>query len=183
MHSPTLIEKLHEVCQRLTVILTPTATKMVNPALLRMIGSTAVLTDADTHWTNHMALAASSDLLLIAPATANTIGKMANGISDNLLTTLALAVEAPIVIAPSMSASMSRNPLIAQNIKRVKDVGIEVVPQVVGREASTLTPAFGAMPKAESVVSFILQLRRRRNTEEARRFSNVNLNGEQSDGS
>ncbi|MDH7601117.1 MAG: bifunctional phosphopantothenoylcysteine decarboxylase/phosphopantothenate--cysteine ligase CoaBC, partial [Armatimonadota bacterium] len=83
----------------------------------------------------HVSLSERADLLLIAPATANVIGKLANGIADDMLTTMALAVRCPIVIAPAMNANMYSNPIVVTNIDRLRQRGCTIVEPEEGRLA------------------------------------------------
>ena len=83
----------------------------------------------------HISLSESADLLLIAPATANVIGKLANGIADDMLTTMALAVRCPIIIAPAMNANMYSNPAVVTNIDRLRQRGCIIVDPEEGRLA------------------------------------------------
>ena len=84
----------------------------------------------------HISLAEEADLLLIAPATANIIGKLAHGLADDLLSTIALATKAPIVIAPAMNEAMYENPIVRSNVKFLKDKGIRFIEPERGELAS-----------------------------------------------
>ena len=84
----------------------------------------------------HIVLADSTDLLIIAPATANTIGKMANGLADNLLTAISLATPAPILLAPAMETDMWQHPATQSNVQKLQDWGVGLVGPAAGRLAS-----------------------------------------------
>ena len=99
----------------------------------------------------HIRLADEADALLIAPATANVIGKLANGIADDLLTTLALATRAPILIAPAMNVHMWENPLVQQNLDRLRTLGRQVIPPAEGALACGYEGA-GRLPEPASLV-------------------------------
>jgi phosphopantothenoylcysteine decarboxylase/phosphopantothenate--cysteine ligase len=83
----------------------------------------------------HIALAREADVFLIAPATAAIIGKMAYGIADNLLTCLALATKAPILMAPAMNAEMYKNKIVQDNCQKLKEQGVEFVDPIYGKLA------------------------------------------------
>ncbi len=84
----------------------------------------------------HVALAEWADLVLIAPATANIIGKIASGIADDLLTTIILAVRTPILLAPSMNVNMYKNKIVQANIQKLKRLGFKFIGPAEGRLAS-----------------------------------------------
>lgn len=106
------------------VVMTKHATHLVGPATFQALTRNTVITDwADEPKTDeivHVSLPQSADLLLIAPATANIIGKMANGIADDMLSTMALVVRCPVIIAPAMNVNMYRNPLVVANLDRLR---------------------------------------------------------------
>src|SRR5256886_15170015 len=106
----------HEV----VAIMTPSATRFVGPVTFEAITRRRVLTDQFEPGTNadieHIAIASTIDLLLIAPATANIIGKMANGIADDFLTTLYTATRAPVLLAPAMNTLMFEHEAVRSNL-------------------------------------------------------------------
>lgn len=121
------------------VVLTQHASMFVGPPTFWGITRNPVITglfeqhaDAEI---KHVSLSESADLLLIAPATANVIGKLANGIADDMLTTMALVVRCPIIIAPAMNANMYSNPIVVTNIERLRQRGFIVVEAEEGRLA------------------------------------------------
>ncbi len=113
------------------VVLTQHGLMFVGPATFWGITRNPVITglfdqSADAE-IKHVSLSESADLLLIAPATANIIGKLANGIADDMLTTMALVVRCPIVIAPAMNANMYSNPIVVTNIERLRQRGCVII--------------------------------------------------------
>lgn len=117
----------HEVI----AIMTHSATKFVGPLTFEAITRRQVITDQYTPGTNadieHIAIASNIDLLLVAPATANTIGKFANGLADDFLTSLYVATTAPVMIAPAMNTNMFDHPAVAKNLETLIARGVHVV--------------------------------------------------------
>lgn len=122
------------------VIMTESASKFVNPLTFQSISQNMVVTDMFAEpkaWEiQHISLAQKADLMLIAPATANIIGKVANGISDDmLLTTIMAASKAKVIFAPAMNTNMYQNKIVQNNIKKLKDFGYEFIEPASGRLA------------------------------------------------
>ncbi len=126
-----IASKLTQAGARVEVVMTEAATKFITPLTLRSITGRAVVTDmfelASEFSIEHVALAKAADVVVIAPATANVIAKLAGGISDDELTCTVLATEAPIIIAPAMHASMFQNPVTQENLSRLKARGFTIV--------------------------------------------------------
>jgi phosphopantothenoylcysteine decarboxylase / phosphopantothenate---cysteine ligase len=124
------------------VIMTEAATRFVAPLTFQSLSQRPVVTDmyrllGEMH-IGHVSLAQKADLIVIAPATANTIAKIAQGISDNMLTTTVLATKAPVLIAPAMDAYMYGNPATQENVGRLRARGMRFVGPAYGRLASGL---------------------------------------------
>ena len=124
---PYLIRLLiREGCE-VRVVMTEAATKFITPLTLETVSRNPVATDLFPEQefvaTRHIDMAGWPDLVLIAPATANFIGKVASGISDDLLTTVVCASPRPIMIAPAMNTQMWVNPITQQNAKRLRGLG------------------------------------------------------------
>lgn len=112
------------------VALTENATKMVSPLTLEALTGNPVFTDAtlwEKHEMGHIFLKDKAELFLAAPATANMIGKFANGIADDLVSTTFLALECPAMIAPAMNPNMFAHPAVQMNIERLKSWGVKFV--------------------------------------------------------
>ncbi|MGI9534328.1 MAG: bifunctional phosphopantothenoylcysteine decarboxylase/phosphopantothenate--cysteine ligase CoaBC [Thermodesulfobacteriota bacterium] len=110
------------------VIMTKNAANFITPLTLQTLSGKKVATDAfDLGWESeigHIHLADSTGLIVVAPASASFIGKLANGITDNLLSTVIIASKAPVLICPAMNVNMYNNPLVQDNIKKLKKSGI-----------------------------------------------------------
>ena len=122
------------------VIMTESATKFVNPLTFQSISQNMVVTDMFAEpkaWEiQHISLAQKADLMLIAPATANIIGKVANGISDDMLsTTIMAASKAKVIFAPAMNTHMYQNKIVQGNIEKLKNYGYDFIEPASGRLA------------------------------------------------
>ncbi|MCC6816915.1 MAG: bifunctional phosphopantothenoylcysteine decarboxylase/phosphopantothenate--cysteine ligase CoaBC [Saprospiraceae bacterium] len=123
------------------VILTGEAQKFVGKLSFSSLTQHEVLTDLspDSDWKNHIELGLWADLMIIAPATANTIAKCATGVTDNLLQAVFLSLRCPLMIAPAMDLDMWAHPITQQNISRLNSIGVEFVPVGYGLLASGLS--------------------------------------------
>ena len=156
--------KVLELCSRLkkknanlSIIMTPAATEFISPLSFETMGRCKVYTDMwEGHHENvhHIDLPKWADVMLIAPATASTIGKMANGISDNFLTSSYLACEKDVIIAPSMNTQMLLNPATQKNIETLKSYGVKVIAPESGVLACN-TIGDGRMEEPENIVQFL----------------------------
>jgi len=135
-----IASKLTQAGARVETVMTEAATKFITPLTLRNITGRPVVTDmfelASEYNEEHIALAEAADAVLIAPVTANTIAKLAVGIADNMLGTVVLATEAPVVIAPAMNDVMYRKPITQLNIADLKSRGFHFIEPAHGRLAS-----------------------------------------------
>lgn len=148
-----------EGCQ-VKVIMTSNAKAFITPLTLATLSKNPVLTDffdsENGSWNSHIDLGLWADLLLIAPATANTISKMANGIADNLLLATYLSARCPVFIAPSMDADMLNHDATRKNIDTLKSYGNHILDTPSGELASGLTGK-GRMSEPEDIVDEIKQ--------------------------
>ena len=126
-----LVRALVKDNARVRVIMTRGAQEFVTPLTLQTLSGSPVATDTfdltQESEIGHIQLADSADVLVVAPATANVIAKLAHGIADDLLTTVALATRAPIVVAPAMNVNMYRNPVVQENLERLRRRGVRLV--------------------------------------------------------
>jgi phosphopantothenoylcysteine decarboxylase/phosphopantothenate--cysteine ligase len=139
------------------VILTPDAAAFVSPLTLSVLTKNPVLStfsNKDGVWNNHVDIALQTDLFIIAPATANTIGKMANGLCDNLLLATYLSAKCPVIFAPAMDLDMHEHPSVKQNIKQLINFGNHLIPAENGELASGLTGT-GRMAEPETIMQHI----------------------------
>ena len=121
------------------VIMTESASKFVNPLTFQSISQNMVVTDMFAEpkaWEiQHISLAQKADLMLVAPCTANVLGKVANGIADDMLTTTIMATKAKVVFAPAMNTNMYENKIVQNNIQKLKSFGYEFIEPASGRLA------------------------------------------------
>ena len=121
------------------VIMTKSATEFVAPLTFQAISQNMVVTDMFSEpkaWEiQHINLAQRADVFLIAPATANIIGKVANGIADDMLSTTIMATKAKVIFAPAMNTNMYNNPIVQENIAKLKSLGYEFIEPDSGRLA------------------------------------------------
>lgn len=128
---PELTRMLIRATARVTVVMTKSAQHFVTPKSLEIITARPVITDlfeAERPGAiSHIEIADRADLLIVAPATANIIAKMAHGIADDALSTLVLACRAPVLVAPAMNVNMWEHPAVRENIKKLEDRGVRIV--------------------------------------------------------
>lgn len=134
-----LISKLKKEGSNVEVIMTKAATEFVTPLAFQTMSQSRVHYDmfglVNEMEVEHISLAKKADVILVAPATANTIGKVANGIADNLLTTVIMATSKKVIFAPSMNTQMYKNPILQNNIRILKELGYEFINPGEGRLA------------------------------------------------
>jgi phosphopantothenoylcysteine decarboxylase/phosphopantothenate--cysteine ligase len=147
----------HEV----VAILTESAQRFVTPLTFEAITRRAVVTELWTPGTNaeieHIALASSVDVLVVAPATANTIGKFANGIADDFLTSMYLATRVPVVLAPAMNSNMYAHPAVAANLDTLTRRGVRIVEPGAGYLACGWIGK-GRLAEPDDVVAFVQRM-------------------------
>ena len=122
-----LVSRLKKLNARVKVIMTKSATEFVSPLTFQTLSGGKVYTEMFEyldHWdVEHISIAKSANVFLLAPATANVIGKIRHGIADDMLTTTFMATTAPKVIAPAMNTNMYMNPIVQDNMKALKEMG------------------------------------------------------------
>lgn len=142
------------------VIMTQNATHFITPITFETLTGNKCLVDTfDRNFQFHVAhvsLAQRADLMLIAPASANVIGKMANGIADDMLTTTVMACTAPVLISPAMNTHMYENPIVQDNLDKLRRFGYTVIEPAVGMLACRDVGA-GKMPEPEVLLDYILR--------------------------
>ncbi len=135
-----LASKLTQAGAKVRVIMTRSAAEFVTPLTFEAITTNPVITDmfqtTAEHRINHVALSEIADIIVIAPATANIIAKIACGIADEMLTTTVLATKAPVIIVPAMHTAMWENPVTQENISKLKSRGFFIIDPAIGRLAS-----------------------------------------------
>lgn len=157
-----LIRRLCKFGAEVQVISTEDASEFISPTTLATLSGRKVLTHLfdgaeEETWTKHITLGHWADLLVIAPATAQTIAKLANGFSDNMLTATTLAARCPILVCPAMDHDMYMHPAVRLNLKRLQGFGYHVLPPAYGSLASGLI-GLGRLPDIEEIVERIVSL-------------------------
>jgi phosphopantothenoylcysteine decarboxylase len=126
-----LCSKLMQAGAKVTAVMTPAATNFIGPTTFEALTGRPVYRDMfapqEHHIGEHIGLARRADLYVIAPATANVIGKLAAGLADDLVCTLALSVTCPIVVAPAMNNEMWSKPPVQRNVQQLRDDGLTIV--------------------------------------------------------
>jgi phosphopantothenoylcysteine decarboxylase/phosphopantothenate--cysteine ligase len=141
------------------VIMTQNATHFITPMTFETLTNNKCIVDTFDRNFNfdvkHVSLAKRGDFFLVAPCTANVIGKVANGICDDMLTTTIMATKAPVLFSPAMNTGMWENPVLQDNLKKLQRYGYHVIEPVVGRLACGDTGS-GKMPSEETLLEHIL---------------------------
>lgn len=131
-------ELVRELCRQqaaIKVVMTENAARFIGPVTFQALSRNPVYMDlfsAETNAVPHIDLAREADLIIVAPATADFVGKIANGIADDLLTTIILAAKKPILVCPAMNSDMYDNPALKANLERIRSYGYQVVEPGVG---------------------------------------------------
>lgn len=153
----SMLGKLHADVH---VLMTKNATNFINPITFETLTNHKCLIDTfDRNFqysVEHVALAKKADVVLIAPASANVIGKIAGGIADDMLTTTVMACKCKKLIAPAMNTNMYENPIVQDNIKKLRRFGYEVIDPAVGLLACKDVGA-GKLPSEETLLEYILR--------------------------
>ena len=151
------LKKLHCNVQ---VIMTQNATQFITPVTFETLTGNKCLVDTfDRNFTfevEHISVAKKADLVLVAPASANVIGKLAHGIADDMLTTTILACKCPKLISPAMNTGMYENPIVQDNLKTLAHYHWQIIDPACGHLACGDTGA-GKMPEPEVLLSYILK--------------------------
>lgn len=144
------------------VLMTEAATHFIAPLTLSTLSKRPVLTDVHsaTGWNNHVELGLWADALVVAPASANTLAKLANGLCDNLLTAVYLSARCPVLVAPAMDVDMWHHPATQANIRRLQSYGVQIIPVGTGELASGLQGE-GRLAEPEEIVAYVDQYFRR----------------------
>ena len=140
------------------VVMTPAAKEFITPVTLSALTQKPVVSEFfaanDGTWHSHVDLGLWADLMLIAPATAATIGKMANGIADNMLITTYLSMKAPVFVAPAMDLDMLAHPATQHNLDKLRAYGNHIIDPATGHLASNLEGK-GRMEEPDAIVNLV----------------------------
>ena len=153
----SMLKKLH--CN-VHVLMTQNATNFINPITFETLTENKCLIDTfDRNFqynVEHVSIAKQADVVLIAPASANVIGKLANGIADDMLTTTVMACPCHKILAPAMNTNMYHNPIVQDNLRKLERFGYEVIQPASGRLACG-DVGEGKMPDEETLLAYILK--------------------------
>ncbi len=156
-----LVSKLRKSDIDVIVMMTESATRFIPPLTLRTLSGREVMTDLWTEtqaWkVQHIGVAEQLDVLVIAPATANFIAKMAHGLADDLLSTIVLANTAPVLVVPSMNTNMLENQIVQQNIRILQNLGYNFMDPDSGVLACGVTGK-GRLPEIDDIYNHIMEL-------------------------
>lgn len=155
-----LASALHKLHADVHVLMTENATNFINPITFETLTGNKCLVDTfDRNFqfqVEHVSIAKKADIVMIAPASANVIGKLANGLADDMLTTTVMACRCQKILAPAMNTAMYENPVVQDNIRKLKNYGYEVITPASGYLACGDTGA-GKMPEPETLLEYILK--------------------------
>ena len=156
----SLASKLVKLHADVHVLMTQNATNFITPITFETLTGNKCLIDTfDRNFqfdVAHVSLAKKADVMLIAPASANVIGKIANGIADDMLTTTVIASTAPVLISPAMNTHMYENPIVQDNLQKLERFGYKIIAPAVGMLACHDVGA-GKMPEPEMLLDWILR--------------------------
>lgn len=155
----TLIRLFVKQGHEVQVVITPAGKEFITPITLSALSSNPVISDffsqRDGTWHSHVSLGLWADAMVIAPATASTIGKMANGIADNMLITTYLSMKAPVFVAPAMDLDMWAHPATQANLDKLRSRGVSIIEPAEGELASHLVGK-GRMEEPEIIADTVL---------------------------
>ena len=155
-----LIRMLKRDGANVQVIMTKNATEFITPLTIETLSNNKVILDMfernDKYEVEHISLAKKGDIFLIAPATANIIGKIVNGIADDILSTTIMATKSKVIIAPAMNDAMYENKIVQENIKKLKNYGYDFINPDVGNLACGYK-AVGKLANNEKILSYLKQ--------------------------
>ncbi len=140
------------------VLMTPTAKEFVTPVTFAALSGKSVLSDffneAGGDWNSHVEMGVKADLMIIAPVTATTMGKMAGGIADNLVVTTYLSARCPVILSPAMDMDMYAHPSTQRNMEILRSYGNHIIEPAEGDLASGLSGR-GRMQEPEQIMHYI----------------------------
>ena len=153
-----IVSYLKQQGANINVIMTKNSCNFITPLTLETLSKNKVIVDMfeeeDYSEVKHISLGRKADLMLIIPATANIIGKIANGIADDMLSTTIMATKAPVIFAPAMNNQMFENPIVQDNLKKLKAYGYKIIEPATGLLACGYE-AKGKLPKNEEIIEYV----------------------------
>ena len=154
----TLVRLLVKAGAEVQVVMTPNARQFITPVTLSTLSGKPVISEFFTantgQWNSHVDLGLWADAMIVAPATASTIAKMATGVADNMLVTTYLSAKAPVFVAPAMDLDMMRHPSTVRNLELLRSYGNHIIEPAAGELASHLVGK-GRMEEPENIVRVI----------------------------
>jgi phosphopantothenoylcysteine decarboxylase/phosphopantothenate--cysteine ligase len=156
--APLIVRLLIKEGAEVKVIMTPAAKDFVTPLTLSTVSKNTVISDLfnEETWSNHVMLGRWADVMLVAPLSANTLAKMANGLCDNMLLATYLSATCPVLVAPAMDEDMWKHPTTKNNLQKIQEAGNTVIPVDNGELASGLFGE-GRMSEPEAIVKYITE--------------------------
>ena len=156
-----IVRRLQEQNFSVTVVMTPEAGELIRPIVFQSLSGNRVyrqmFDESDVWEIEHISLAQKADLVLVAPATANIIAKIALGICDDLLTCTVCATQAPVLICPAMNENMYKNKIVQENIKKLKSLGYRFVEPTKGRLACGKV-GIGCLADVETIIKEVKKI-------------------------
>ena len=153
-----IVSYLKQQGANIDIIMTKNACNFITPLTLETLSKNKVIVDMferpDYINVKHISLARKADLFLIVPATANIIGKVANGIADDMLSTTIMATKAPVIFAPAMNNGMYENKIVQYNLEKLKKYGYKIIEPSIGHLACGYE-AKGKLPKNEEIIDYV----------------------------
>jgi phosphopantothenoylcysteine decarboxylase / phosphopantothenate---cysteine ligase len=155
-----LLRLLVKESAEVQVVITPAGKEFITPVTLSALSGKPVISEFfganDGTWNSHVDLGLWADIMLVAPATASTIAKMANGIADNMLVTTYMSAKCPVIIAPAMDLDMFAHPSTHKNLEILKTFGNTIIEPAVGELASGITGK-GRMEEPENILEIVVE--------------------------
>jgi phosphopantothenoylcysteine decarboxylase/phosphopantothenate--cysteine ligase len=154
--SASLVRLMVKQDAQVQVLMTTAATGFITPLTLSTLSKRPVFSDVhgESAWNNHVEMGLWADAFVVAPASANTLAKLANGLCDNILSAVYLSARCPVFVAPAMDVDMWHHPATMQNIQRLIQHGVRVIPGGYGELASGLV-GDGRMAEPEDIIAFL----------------------------
>ncbi|MGE5403600.1 MAG: bifunctional phosphopantothenoylcysteine decarboxylase/phosphopantothenate--cysteine ligase CoaBC, partial [Candidatus Saccharibacteria bacterium] len=156
-----LVSRLTKDGHDVHVIMTENATRFISSLTMRTLSNNPVLLDmfeeSSQYRVQHIGVAEEAELMVIAPATANIIGKIASGIADDLLSTVVMATTAPVLVVPSMNTNMYDNPVVQQNLERLKSLGYYIMEPAEGELACGVSGR-GRLPEINEIYDRVQEM-------------------------
>ena len=157
-----VVSRLRKLNASVYVIMTKNATEFVSPLTFQSISNNPVTVDMfaspKTWEVEHISLARKADLIVVAPATANVIGKVSGGVADDMLTTTVMATKVPVLFVPAMNYGMYENPIVQDNIKKLTGLGYKIMEPDTGVMAAENEYGKGRLPEPKKIVDDILDM-------------------------